>query len=226
MDIINEEGRIVKSFTSGKPAPVENLEVDMATGFSMPPPSSGLSKDKGLNRFSWNMRSAGGWDANPRRSYQGFGPMVSTGEFTVKLKVGDKVSTEKFTLSLDPRATLVTDADVKEQERVALLLQDFSTDVDRLLISVTEARKALDNSLNKERISKKDQKKKDALDGLYYRIVTPPGTYMQGMLQSQLGYLNGMLSRADQAPGQDVYERLEELRAEYNAIKKALEELK
>ena len=226
LDIINEEGRIVKSFTSGKPAPVENLEVDMATGFSMPPPSSGLSKDKGLNRFSWNMRNAGGWDANPRRSYQGFGPMVSTGEFTVKLKVGDKVSTEKFTLSLDPRAILVTDADVKEQERVALLLQDFSTDVDRLLISVTEARKALDNSLNKERISKKDQKKKDALDGLYFRIVTPPGTYMQGMLQSQLGYLNGMLSRADQAPGQDVYERLEELKAEYNAIKKALEELK
>jgi len=35
-----------------------------------------------------------------------------------------------------------------------------------------------------------------------------------------------MLSRADQAPGQDVYERLEELKAEYNAIKKALEELK
>ncbi|KYG72683.1 WD40/YVTN/BNR-like repeat-containing protein [Roseivirga echinicomitans] len=226
MDIINEEGRIVKSFTSGRPAPVENLEVDMSTGFSMPPPSSGLSKNKGLNRFSWNMRNSGGWDANPRRSYQGFGPMVSTGEFTVKLTVGNKVSTEKFTLSLDPRATLVTDADVKEQEKVALELQDFSTDVSRLLISVTEAREALDNSLNKEKISKKDQKMKDTLDGLYYRIVTPPGTYMQGMLQSQLGYLNGMLSRADQAPGRDVYERLEELRAEYNAIKKALEELK
>lgn len=226
MDIINEEGRIVKSFTSGKPAPVENLEVDMATGFSTPPPSSGLSKNKGLNRFSWNMRNAGGWDANPRRAYQGFGPMVSTGEFTVKMKVGNKTYTEKFNLELDPRATLVTDADVKEQEKVALELQGFSEDVDRLLISVTEARKALSNSLNKEKISKKDQKKKDTLDALYYRIVTPPGTYMQGMLQSQLGYLNGMLSRADQAPGRDVYERLEELKAEYNSIKTAFEGLK
>ena len=226
LDIINQEGRVVKSFTSGRPAPVDNLEVDMSTGFSTPPPSSGLGKKEGLNRFTWNMRNSGGWDSNPRRSYQGFGPMVSTGEFTVRMKVGDKTYTEKFKLSLDPRATLVTDADVAEQERVALELQGFSEDVDRLLIAVEEARKNLDNSLNKEKLSKKDQLKKDQLEVLYYRIVTPPGTYMQGMLQSQLGYLNGMLSRADQAPGQDVYERLEELKAEHNAIKKALEGLK
>tara|TARA_R110001599_G_scaffold186606_1_gene380823 strand:+ start:3324 stop:6326 length:3003 start_codon:yes stop_codon:yes gene_type:complete len=226
LDIINQEGRVVKSFTSGRPAPVDNLEVDMSTGFSTPPPSSGLGKKEGLNRFTWNMRNSGGWDSNPRRSYQGFGPMVSTGEFTVRMKVGDKTYTEKFKLSLDPRATLVTDADVAEQERVALELQGFSEDVDRLLIAVEEARKNLDNSLNKEKLSKKDQLKKDQLEALYYRIVTPPGTYMQGMLQSQLGYLNGMLSRADQAPGQDVYERLEELKAEHNAIKKALEGLK
>ena len=226
LDIINEEGRIVKSFISGRPAPVEDLEVDMATGFVNPPPSSGLSNNEGLNRFSWNMRNTGAWSANPRRAYQGFGPMVSTGEFTAKLTVGDKIFTEKFKVALDPRATMVTDADVKEQERVALELQSFSEDLERLLIQISDARKALDNSLNKEKVSKKDQAKKDALDALYYRIVTPPGTYMQGMLQSQLNYLNGMLSRADQAPGQDVYERLEELKGIYEDIKKKFESLK
>jgi len=35
-----------------------------------------------------------------------------------------------------------------------------------------------------------------------------------------------MLSRADQAPGQDVYERLEELKGIYEDIKKKFESLK
>jgi photosystem II stability/assembly factor-like uncharacterized protein len=226
LEIVNEEGRVVKSFTSGKPAPVENLEVDMATGFSTPPPSSGLANKSGLNRFSWNMRNAGGWDSNPRRAYQGFGPMVSTGNYSVRLKVDGKVLTEQFNLALDPRATLVTDADVKEQERVGLQVQGFQEEVERLLFAVSEMKKALENSLQTEKVSKNNQKKKAELEALYYRIVTPPGTYMQGMLQSQVGYLGSMLGRADQAPGQDVYERLEELKAEYESIKSSFEKLK
>jgi hypothetical protein len=226
LEIVNEEGRVVKSFTSGKPVPVENLEVDMATGFSTPPPSSGLENESGLNRFSWNMRNAGGWDSNPKRAYQGFGPMVSTGNYSVRLKVDGKVLTEQFNLALDPRATLVTDADVKEQEKVGLQVQSFQEEVERLLVSVSEMKKALENSLQTEKVSKNNQKKKAELEALYYRIVTPPGTYMQGMLQSQLGYLGSMLGRADQAPGQDVYERLEELKAEYQSINSSFQKLK
>ena len=78
--------------------------------------------------------------------------------------------------------------------------------------ALSEKRKALDNSLETEKVSRRQKKKKEALDRVYYKLVTSPGTYMQPMLQSQTGYLNSMLGRADQMPGKDAYERYEELK--------------
>jgi hypothetical protein len=49
---------------------------------------------------------------------------------------------------------------------------------------------------------------------LEQQLVTAQGTYRQPMLIDQIGYLYGVVRRADQLPGRDVFERLEELRAE------------
>jgi GDP-D-mannose dehydratase len=45
-------------------------------------------------------------------------------------------------------------------------------------------------------------------------LVTAKGTYMQPMLISQVNYLYGIVRRADQVPGRDVYQRLQTLQAE------------
>ena len=74
-------------------------------------------------------------------------------------------------------------------------------------------------------MNRRQQRKQEALENLYYQLVTPQGTYMQPMLQSQTGYLNGMIGRADQMPGKDAYERLEELKGRFEAIKAQFEEL-
>ena len=212
LEILNAQGNVIKSFKSGKTEPFEPSEVDMATGFlSSPPPSSGLGKNVGLNRFSWNMRHYGEWSSDPRRAYRGNGPMVAPGDFTVRLTSGDKVFTENFTIKPDPRNTLVTLEDMKAQEKLALEIRSFSDQVDQFVDMVDKERKALENTLSKERASKRLQNKKDALEAVYYQLVTPPGTYMKPMLQSQTGYLNSMLGRADQRPGKDAYDRLEEL---------------
>lgn len=225
LEIVNAEGRIVKSFTSGKAEPVTDLERDMATGFINPPPSSGLKNNEGINRFRWNMRHYGGWSQNDRRAYRGNGPMVSIGTYTARLTANGKTLTRQFNIELDPRNTLVTEGDVKAQEELALEIRDFQDEVNQLVQVLSEKRKALDNSLDTERVSRKIRRQKEALDKVYYQLVTPPGTYMQPMLQAQTGYLNSMLGRADQRPGKDAYDRLEELKSQFEAIKKEAEAL-
>lgn len=225
LEIVNAEGRIVKSFTSGKVEPAVNLEPDMATGFINPPPSSGLKKKVGVNRFRWNMRHFGGWNQNDRRSYRGNGPMVSMGSYTARLTANGQTLSQQFSIQLDPRNTLISEEDVKAQEELALAIRDFQDDVNQLVTQLSEKRKALENSLDTEKVSRKQRRKKEALDNVYYQLVTPPGTYMQPMLQAQTGYLNSMLGRADQRPGKDAYDRLEELKAQFEEIKKAADEL-
>ncbi|MCE7995348.1 MAG: hypothetical protein HEP71_25445 [Roseivirga sp.] len=225
LEIVNADGRIVKSFTSGKAEPAVDLEPDMATGFINPPPSSGLKKKVGVNRFRWNMRHFGGWNQNDKRSYRGNGPMVSMGSYTARLTANGQTLSQNFSIQLDPRNSLITEEDVKAQEELALAIRDFQDDVNQLVTQLSEKRKALENSLDTERVSRKQRRKKEALDNVYYKLVTPPGTYMQPMLQAQTGYLNSMLGRADQRPGKDAYDRLEELKTQFEEIKKAAEEL-
>lgn len=226
LEILDDEGNVIRSFVNGRPSPPSNTERDMATGFRNPPAAGGLPNNQGINRYSWNMRHGGGWSDNPRRAFQGFGPMVATGTFKARLKIGDQLLENEFNVVLDPRVTLVTDADVKEQEQLALEMQSFSDEVAKLVSAMNQQREALKNSLNAEKANRRDQRKQEALDAIYYKLVTPPGTYMQPMLSDQTRYLSSMIGRADQKPGQDAYDRLEELKAQFEEIKKEFEALK
>ncbi len=222
LDILNDKGEVVRSFVSGRPPMETNTERDMSTEFSNPPAAGGLPNKQGFNRYVWNMRHAGGWSANPARAYRGNGPMVANGEFMARLSVGDKQLTQSFRVKMDPRVTMVDDADVAAQTALALEVQQFMNEVNQMVDKLQKERKELINSLDTEQ----GNRKKEAFDQVYYRLVTAPGTYMRPMLQSQTGYLGSMIGRADQRPGKDAYERLDELKAEFEHIKKAYKDLK
>ena len=130
-----------------------------------------------------------------------------------------------FDVVLDPRVTLVSDADVQAQEELALEIQLFSDDVSKLIAKIDEAREKLKNSLDTESANRRQIRMKEQLDQVYYKLVTPPGTYMQPMLSSQTGYLSSMIGRADQRPGKDAYDRFEELKRRFEAIKAEFNEL-
>lgn len=225
IEIFDEKGKMVRNYISGRPDPKVDTERDMSTEFSNVPASGGLPNNEGMNRFIWNMRHRSGWNANPRRSYRGNGPMVRTGTYTAKLKVGDQVLEQSFEVLLDPRVSLVSDEDVAEQETLALLIRDFQDQVNQLIAEVKKERDDLQNSLDQEKVSRRVQRKKDALDKVYYQLVTQPGTYMKPMLQAQTGYLNSMLGRADQKPGKDAYDRLEELKSTLEEVRAEFDKL-
>ena len=57
-----------------------------------------------------------------------------------------------------------------------------------------------------------------ALEELKAKLVTAKGKYPQPMLLSQMQYLYRLVQGADQIPGRDVYERLEELKQQLEEL--------
>jgi hypothetical protein len=220
LELVNAKGQVVRTFKADAPkdAKVDSTR-DMSTEFTEPPASGGLPNKAGMNHFSWNMQHQGGWNKDPKKAFTGNGPMVSTGAYTARLISGETVLEEKFEVVLDPRVTLVTDADVAEQEALTLEIQTFRNEVDKLIATIEKEVEALKLVIEKESPSKKIARKKSELETIYNQLVTEEGTYMQPMLEDQASYLSSMLGQADQKPGQDAYERLEELKAWFERVK-------
>jgi len=220
LELVNAKGQVVRTYKADAPkdAKVDSTR-DMSTEFTEAPASGGLPNKAGMNHFNWNMRHQGGWNKDPKKAYTGNGPMVSTGVYTARLISGETVLEEKFEVILDPRVTLVTDADVAEQEALTLDIQTFRNEVDQLIATIEKEVEALKLMIEKESPSKKIAQKKSELETIYNQLVTEDGTYMQPMLEDQASYLNSMLGQADQKPGQDAYERLEELKAWFVRVK-------
>ncbi len=174
--------------------------------------NSKLSSKSGLHRFRWDMRHHGSWDASERKRYSG-GPMVSPGTYTVRFTVDGKTMEESFALKLDPKvaASGVSLADVQAQESVALEIIALLSEVKKMGEEVKEKQKVLKGN---GELTADQQKQLEQLKVLEKMLVTAKGTYMQPMLISQVNYLYGIVRRADQVPGRDVYQRLQVLKAE------------
>ena len=71
--------------------------------------------------------------------------------------------------------------------------------------------------------SKMEKKKKNRdLNLVSKELNTQEGTYMRPMLIDQIRYLQAMLSRADQRPGNDAYIRLNDLKSQFKDLKDKL----
>jgi photosystem II stability/assembly factor-like uncharacterized protein len=227
LELLNEKGQVVRTFKADAPK-VEKADTtrNMSTEFSEAPASGGLPNKAGMNQFTWNLRHQGGWDKDPKKAFTGNGPMVSTGNFKARLIAGETVLEEEFEVLLDPRLTLVSEADVAEQEKLNLEIQAFRNEVSQLVNEIEKEQKELKLIIEKENTTKKIARKKNELDAIQNELVTPEGTYMQPMLQDQASYLSSMLSQADQKPGKDAYERFAELKQQFEQLKARFDAIK
>ena len=152
------------------------------------------------------MRHRGSWDENDERSFR-FGPMVSPGEYVIKLDIDGEVYSKTFKILEDPRISDMSIKDYKEQESLLLDIRDFVTELKLFKTSLDVKMRESNNDIH-ERV--------------YNQLVTKSGTYMQPMLIDQARYLQSMLGRADQVPGKDAYERFEGLKNSFNNLKDEL----
>ncbi len=180
-----------------------------------------VSGAQGAHRFRWDLRQAG--------EGRGGGPMVPPGAYTARLTVDDETVNADFELRIDPRVAAegVTVADLVAQYELDLSIREVLTQAREVATAVgvlhkelAEARADAGGAGNAEL----EAIGRD-LDDLRSRLIDAGGSYPTPVLISQLGYLLGMISRADQVPGRDAYERAGELFEEVEAAQRILRTL-
>jgi len=193
-------------------------EPDMATGRVAISPSGNLSQEPGQHRFLWDMRHAGGWHEDAKYRYGAGGPLVAPGSYMVIMNPSKSQGTaQKVQLQIDPRvmASGVTLEDLQAQEELALAVRDFRSEVDAYIHGLEEELKDLDA---KERLKRREANRKAALEQQLGMLVNEEGPYPQQMFQSQVRYLYGVVTNGAKRPGQDAYDRFEELKAEWETL--------
>ena len=117
--------------------------------------------------------------------------------------MGKEELRQSFELMADPRIIEegVTYADMKKQEDFVL----------QIVALHSKAKKEADKAQKKIKKLKQDSEEKKALKQLEDALVQSKGRYTQPKLLSQIGYLYGIVNRADQMPGKDAFDRYEEL---------------
>jgi hypothetical protein len=131
--------------------------------------------------------------------------MVPPGIYQARLSLKGWSKTVTFEVMMDPRVLKegITKEDISAQVELALKVRDV----------INSARRA-------EAQVKKALEEKSAEEGLLLDIkknlISDPGRYTQPMIIAQLEYLYSGLTRADQMPGQDAYQRYEELNKALN----------
>jgi photosystem II stability/assembly factor-like uncharacterized protein len=208
LDIMDATGRVVRSFTS------EGTGETSATGPSMRRMVTEVSgtprlpRAMGHNRFYWDLRLPGPWDANPGRNGRN-GPMVLPGNYQVRLTAGGTTSVQPLAIRMDPRVTRdgVTVAHLREQLEHNLKVRDMVTEVNQLAAAIEEGRTRLRSATSAADTLK-------MLEDLRAKIVTPAIRYSKPELQAHIQYLYSMTTQADQKIGRDAITRYATLRKE------------
>ena len=198
----------------------------MALNLEATLPDPSLKTSAGANRFVWDMKHSA-----VRKSTTGgravAGPMVAPGKYRIELQVLDQNFTQDVQVVTDPRVTAagVSDGDLKIQETLVLGVRDLYSEARGLENLVHLRRSANKEKIDSGKASKRLVAEDKALQGLEAQLTTAEGRYMKPMLVDQVSYLYFMLTMADQLPGQDAYDRFNELSLFYNGLKTANEKL-
>lgn len=203
----NSVATIVSDSTQLK-STTEEVE-DMALSMSFTYFDAKLETKKGLNRFQWDLRQKGAWSDKKARSFKN-GPMVSPGNYSAKLTVGDEVFEQPFEIVLDPRLEKegISSTHVKEQ-------LVFENEVIGLLSEVRKFQAEVEAQLKKTT----NTETKASLENVLKKLKNEEGAYPQPMLVAQISYLSYIVGDADKEIGADAKERFTELVSKLKQLK-------
>lgn len=219
LEILNKDQKVIRTYLSKQKAETSE-ENEMMAYYRRNMGSTKLANNAGTNRFRWDMRHHGPWDKSERRRSSG-GPDASPGTYQVRLNLNGKSYNQSFELMMDPRLeeTGICLDDLLLKEELALQIRDLESLAKKSASLVNKRREELkdligENNKKKNKFITED----DNLAKIQSEFVTAKGSYMTPMLLNQISYLASMLSRADQIPGNDAYERYTELKKHYKEI--------
>lgn len=187
-----------------------------------------VSKDKGFNRFVWNLALRAEAPAGNEAGRRSSGPKVVPGNYQVELLVDEEKMTVPLEILADPRILEegMAQEDFVEQFELCMKVKDLQEEAQSFLLEVDSVWKQTEQEKAKGKRQKAKVREKDQiLRELKRQLATADEVYPQPMLVSQIGYLYSMISGADQKPGKDAYIRYEELRAALANLRDAFGEV-
>lgn len=213
LEIRDSNGHLVRAFSSeGAGQEIVDAEPGMRERQLAAVGTPRLPATAGMHRFTWDLRHAGPWDANARRSGQG-GPLAAPGTYTATLMLEDTEMSRDFEVVMDPRvlAEGIMPADVVAQAEFVTKVRDTYSAAQRAVAGMRQRREANDGMLP------------DAQEAIWTAMVTDSTRrYSPPMLLDQLQYLYFNIQTADQRPSSDMQARYEELAAELHGYLQAL----
>ena len=155
LEIINEDGKVIRSFTSEKDT---NYKKHNGGG---PPPAPVLSKKEGLNRFVWDLKypiMPGIPDVYIEANFSGH--VAPPGTYTLRLKAGEEITTTKGTIISTP-GFHVKDEQYKEYDLFMSEMEKMVTDMHirvNKLYKVQGQLKSLLNTMDEGSLKQEGQK--------------------------------------------------------------------
>jgi photosystem II stability/assembly factor-like uncharacterized protein len=220
IEILDQQGRAINAYSSepaasrgggrGRSVEAGSEDPDASTGGgrSRGVVTPTVSKQKGLNRFVWDVRNQ-------------MGLAVPPGAYQARLKVADTTRTEPFNVLIDPNVAAdgVTLADLQEQFEHNTRTRQLVNDAAALVTRVREAQAALRDSGGSTSAKARE------LDAAAGRLLTEPVRYGKPGLQAHITYLASMTTGADQKVGRDALERYEVLRKEFDQLQSEVDRI-
>ena len=140
VEILDKNGEVINTFTGTeteyKPDP--NISFWRKAGSTVP------TTAKGLNSFTWDLRYQGAtsfegmivWSARPE-----LGPYAPIGEYQVRVKLGDKISTQPIHIEMNPNLQGVTEEDLIAQFELAIKIRNKTSIANETVIQIRSIRK-------------------------------------------------------------------------------------
>ena len=213
IDILDASGKLVRSFTGGlsakKEKPAGSDSSDEEGGHHGPPPKP--SMNKGLNRFTWDMRYPGFTEFSNMILWSGEnrGPLAMPGPYQVRLAVDGQLQTQPVEIRLDPRVKGVTQADLVRQFELASAVRDKVSEANEAVLLVRGVRTQIGPTLQQvtdpatKRAGQQLESKLAAIEGRIYQVNNrsseDPLNYPI-MLNDKLAGLLELVERADAPP--------------------------
>ena len=217
IEILDQRGQVVATHSSQAPAAsgppagarrgaaADDPDEDMMEGRGRGRGGAGAARptnSAGHNRFVWNVQGSQGVTMPP-------------GQYQVRLTASGRTQTQPFAVLIDPNVERdgVTVADLREQYEHNVKMRAMVQEMTGIAQRLQSAQQRLRNATGAAA---------DTLarvNAVASKVFSEPVRYGKPGLQTQVSYLAGMTTRADQKIGRDVIERHGVLRRELDAIK-------
>ncbi|GEQ86461.1 hypothetical protein ULMS_19690 [Patiriisocius marinistellae] len=171
-----------------------------------------LISKPGMQRFNWDLKEKGAWASELKKRYRN-GPMVTPGNYIVRLTAAGKATEQSFEILMDPRNEIlgVTAADLKEQQIMQRKVIDLLSEARQLQANLEQQATLLKDGSNESKLKQ--------IKANLQLLKNAEGAYPQQMYIAQVQYLLYMISGADQLPGDEAKARFDDLTQQLETFK-------